>query len=290
MSDQANDLRRLMVERAGMAAGRRAVRGRWIAVAGGKGGVGTTSVAIGLALADRKRKTLLVDADPRGGDAALHFGVDDQYTLCDLLSGRRRLSDVIQTGACGLRLVPGARGWNDLGHGPSSVVERLSDALGDSTVDVDTVMMDLGNSPNRTTSRLWQAADTAYIVTTAETAGIVGAYEAIKILTDRGAVAPPMFVVVNMAVPPRAAETAYRRLAEAAHRFLGVRLTSAGCHLTPKKEKTNLNFHAPAADTVRELSAAERLLNWTKRVKSKGTRESNLWPDSMQESSACWLF
>jgi MinD-like ATPase involved in chromosome partitioning or flagellar assembly len=166
-------------------------------------------------------------------------------------------------------------------------VECLGNALEESDIDADTVVLDLGNSPNRATCRLWQAADAAFIVATAETAGIIGAYDAIKILSDHGAVAPPTFVVVNMAASPDAAEAAYRRLARAAYRFLGLQLASAECHLTTKKEKTNLNFHAPTADTRRELPAADRLLNWTKRVKSTGTRETDLWPDSMQESSAC---
>ena len=108
------------------------------------------------------------------------------------------------------------------------------------------------------------------IVTTAETAGIVGAYEAIKILTNNGAMAathvrPGQYGNAALVL----AETAYRRLAEAAQPLSRPALDQCRVH-SKKKEKRNLNIHAPVADNVRELSAAERLLNWTKRVKSKG--------------------
>ena len=295
MLDQANDLRHLVTNRDGLPARRPAGRCRWIAVAGGKGGAGTTSVAIALTLADRKRKSLLIDADPRHSDAALRLGVEDHRTLGDLLAGRG-LAEVVQTATNGVRLVPGRRDWDDLTGGSWAVVERIGEAVGRSDLDADVVVLDLGNSPDRTIAGLWQAADEAMIVTTPDIASIVGAYEALKVLTNRGAAAPPTSVVVTMAASSAAATTAYQRLAEAARRFLGLRLMGTVPPCAPgwgfgiKKEKTNLNFHSPAADIGRKLSVAGRLLNWRKRAKSRGTRESNLLPDSMSAASADWLF
>ena len=68
MLDQAHDLRRLATECRPTAA-RSAGRPRLLALTGGKGGVGTTTMAIRLAttLTQAGQRTLLVDADPRGG-------------------------------------------------------------------------------------------------------------------------------------------------------------------------------------------------------------------------------
>ena len=62
-----------------------------IVVAGGKGGVGTTTLAVELALAmsRRHRRTLLVDA-ARGGDAAITCGIEPRHSLADVLAGGAR--------------------------------------------------------------------------------------------------------------------------------------------------------------------------------------------------------
>jgi len=258
MSDQANNLRHRMLERARPEATRRAARPLWIVVAGGKGGVGATTVAIQLALAGKRRKTLLVDADPRGGDVALQFDIDDPCTLGDLLAGRRCLAEVTQEVADGLRVVPGVRAWDDFAGGGSAVIERLNEILGTTgglsqfssdengtvpfatsqfssdengtvplPMSVETVVFDLGTGRSRAICRLWQAADAAVMVTSDETSAVVAAHRAIRTLTNHGA-ATPVCLLVNKASAPELAESVYQRLAQAGRRFLGIRLENAG--------------------------------------------------------------
>ena len=101
MPDQATDLRTLvrhvatahdheyMVPAA-------AARPRRIVVFGGKGGVGTTTIAVNLAaaLAQQEGPSLLCDA--AGGDAALQCGLEPRHTLADALAGTRTLAQVLQ--------------------------------------------------------------------------------------------------------------------------------------------------------------------------------------------------
>ena len=81
MIDQANELREL-VRHAAAPRPPCAQRPAVIVVAGGKGGVGTTTLAVELALAmsRRDRRTLLVDA-ARGGDAAITCGIEPRHSL-----------------------------------------------------------------------------------------------------------------------------------------------------------------------------------------------------------------
>jgi flagellar biosynthesis protein FlhG len=231
MSDQANNLRRRMFGQAASDASHRPIAPRWIAVAGGNGGVGTTTIAIQLALACKRQKTLLIDADPRGGDAALLFDVDDRYTLSDLLAGRRQIAEVAQKTTDGLYVVPGACDWDDSsGSGVVSldrIHERLEGGFGNSE-PVDTVVFDLGVGRSRTICRLWQAADVAVMVISETANGVVAAHRAIQTLTKRGQ-ARRICLFANRVSTPENGASVYRRLAQAGRRFLGIHLEDAGC-------------------------------------------------------------
>ncbi|MGH8300281.1 MAG: AAA family ATPase, partial [Steroidobacteraceae bacterium] len=83
-----------------------------IAVTGGKGGVGKTSVSVNLAaaLAAAERRVVLLDGDLGLANADVFLGLSPRYTLAHVISGERTLDEVIVEAPQGFRVVPAASG------------------------------------------------------------------------------------------------------------------------------------------------------------------------------------
>ena len=85
---------------------------RVIAVSGGKGGVGKTTVSVNLAsaLALAGRQVMLLDGDLGLANVDVLMGISPRYTLAHVLSGERTLQEVIVQAPNGIRIAPGASG------------------------------------------------------------------------------------------------------------------------------------------------------------------------------------
>lgn len=233
MHDQANHLRRLVRHCAPGEDSASPRRPNLIVVASGKGGAGTTTMAVNLAvaMADLRLRTVLVDADLQGGDAALLCGVEQRYSLADVLTARRTIHEVLQPGPGAVRVVPGLWGLDKLPDCPADAGKRLLAELKHLAEDADLLILDGGKGPNRTIQQVYQAADLALILTTPENSSIINTYALIKMLAEENR-AVPVHLLVNLAPTADVAEDIGRRMGEACRRFMGIQLTLAG-HLPP---------------------------------------------------------
>jgi len=184
MHDQANDLRRLVRDCAAADDSDAESRPRLTVVASGKGGVGTTTVAVNLAVAAARagRQTVLVDADQHGGDVATLCGLEERYTIADVLSGRRTVTEVLQLGPGAVGVLPGVWGLERLSDYPPAAGQRLLGQLRALGARADLVLIDAGTSRSRVLRPFWQAAESILMVTTAEVPSILDTYASIKAL------------------------------------------------------------------------------------------------------------
>jgi flagellar biosynthesis protein FlhG len=270
MLDQAHDLRRLATRRNRVESPRCGGRPALVVVAGGKGGVGTTTVALGLAAAVAKsgRRTLLIEADSRG-DVALICGIDEQYTLADVLTGRRTWNEAIYAGPAGVGVVVGQRGWQD-GRNPAAAAGLLLEQFDRQDLSAELVVIDAGNRLDGVMPHVCREANAVIMVTSADVASVVGAFAGIKSLaaSSNGGRRPALYLLVNMPPSARVAETVYYRVARTCRRVLGIELRSAGRLAMTRRvgrklrdTTIRLNLQVALADTMRGVSAVEVLSN-----------------------------
>ncbi len=239
MSDQADGLRELVRARSGttalaeVPAGARGAelpaRARSLLFTSGKGGVGTSNLALNLAIAlgEAGQRVVLVDADLGLANIDLLCGLAPANDLGDVLAGTCPLADAVVPGPGGIQLVPGAHGMRTLvealGDGPA----RLADELAELEAGSDFVVVDAGSGLGAGIATLAAAADEVVVVTTPEPTSVADAHAAIH--RFRRLPGPPRLrAVVNQATSSAEAADVLARLSATSRQFLGTVVTDLG--------------------------------------------------------------
>ena len=238
-------------------------RARRVVVTGCKGGVGTTTLSINIAVALRKysERVLLVDTNDHRGDVAAMCRLRGRQDLDDVLVGRGSLQQVMLAGPAGIQVVP-RFGLRD-GHATSRL-SQLDRHLESAAHRFDFIVMDAGCSPT-VAELVWPIADRAIVVTTTDAVAVMDAYALIKSQARKN-ILPEVACLVNRAPSERAGADVHRRLAESCRRFLQVHLESLGgvpddLHLTDSAAagRAVVSWQPSVASSVAIAGAAEKL-------------------------------
>lgn len=151
---------------------------RTVAVASGKGGVGKSTVALGIAMAAAERgvRTALVDADLGLANLDLLCGIRAPRTAADWLAGRARLAECFVTVAPRLWLLPGASGLARMADLDAPRRERLLEGLARVSAHVQLVVVDLGAGIGAGTLDIAASADRLLLVASPEPTSLADAY------------------------------------------------------------------------------------------------------------------
>jgi flagellar biosynthesis protein FlhG len=233
MSDQAEGLRRLVRERNASAALIDAsvavrTRTRSLLLTSGKGGVGTSNVALNLALTlgEMGRSVLLVDADLGLANLDLLCGVSPTRDLGDVLSGEAMLSEAMVDGPFGVRLLPGAHAMRILPAMFEEAPERLAAELAALEHSAEFVIIDAGSGLNPGIGTLARAADEIAVVTTPEPTATADTHAAIARLRRLAGVR--LRVLVNQARSSGEAREVLDRVVVSSRAFLGASVSPMG--------------------------------------------------------------
>jgi flagellar biosynthesis protein FlhG len=196
-------------------------RGRVVAIASGKGGVGKTCIAVNVAVALSRLglRVGVLDGDFALGNVDVTLGLTPIVHLGHLLDGERTLSEIRLEGPSGVAVIPAGSGIPKLTALTSVQRGRLKAAVDELAGTLDFLLVDTASGLSDNVIETVLIADRALLVTTLEPSAVVDAYAMAKVLSN---VAPALDVsiVVNAVHNGEEASLAFRQLDIAATRFL----------------------------------------------------------------------
>lgn len=202
---------------------------RVIAVTGGKGGVGKTTVSINLAVALQQRgaQVMLLDADLGLANVDVLLGLRPERSLMHVIDGECALADIVIEGPQGIRIIPAASGFQRMAELTALERAGLLGAFGDLEQSADFMIVDTAAGISSNTLDFCDASQEVVVVVTDDPASITDAYATIKVLNQRTR-RNRFRVLVNMGRYENAALQLYTRLLEVTDRYLDVSLDYCG--------------------------------------------------------------
>jgi len=195
---------------------------RVIAVTSGKGGVGKSNIVVnlGLTLARQGRKVLLIDADLGLANLDILLGLTPRYTISDLLSLRKSLSDILVEGPGGLKILPASSGIPEMADLDEYQKMFLLNELDNFSESLNIVLIDTGAGISKNVLFFNIAALERIVVANNEPTSITDAYALIKILVTKYG-ETRFKLLVNGLANPKDGEMVYRTMLKVMERFLG---------------------------------------------------------------------
>ncbi len=214
-SDQASGLRNMSM----------AKKTKVIAVTGGKGGVGKTSVSLNtaIALAQTGLNVLVLDADLGLANCDVMLGLRVHKNLSHVLSGETELDDILVEGPSGIKIVPATSGSIDMVELSPAQHAGLIRAFSEMRTPVDVFIVDTAAGISDMVLSFSRASHEVLCVVCDEPTSITDAYALIKILNrDHGV--SRFKVVANMVRTIKEGQDLFKKLTMVTDRFLDVTL------------------------------------------------------------------
>lgn len=194
---------------------------RVMAVGSGKGGVGKSNVVINLSLAfDRLGlRVLIMDADLGLANIDVLLGLAPRYNLSHVLSGQKRLDEVLINGPGKLKIMPASSGVQELTRLTDDQKLLFLELLDGLETDIDVLMIDTSAGISDTVLYFNLAAHERIIVVTPEPTSLTDAYALIKVLYSKHG-ERHFRILVNSAPNESVGKSIFAKISKVADHFL----------------------------------------------------------------------
>ncbi len=252
-----------------------------IAVTGGKGGVGKTNLSVNLsiALAELRRRVVLMDADLGLANVDVLLGLQAKHTITDVLDGSKGLRDILLNGPAGIKVVPASSGVQGMTSLTPQEHAALVYAFNELSELLDVLVVDTAAGISETVVSFVRAAQEVIIVVCDEPSSITDAYALIKLLNSEHGVFR-FRVIANMTRSNQEGINLFNKLNAVCDRFLDASLQYLGhvpfdenVRKAVQKRQALIQFapRSKAASAIRVM--AQKIDQWPVQASARGHLE-----------------
>ncbi len=195
---------------------------RVIAITSGKGGVGKTNITGNLAIALTRlgKRVVVIDADVGLSNVDIIFNIRPEYNIKHVISGEKKLTEVMVTTEHGVMIIPGGTGFANFTQLTDS--EKLNFLTEFEVLDdkADIVLIDTAAGISSNVLYFNSGADESIVIATKEPTSLTDSYALMKVLSQNYGI-KYFKLIVNMVSFEKDAKIVYKALSEAMERFLG---------------------------------------------------------------------
>jgi len=191
--------------------------------------VGKTNLVanLGIALAKRGSRVLIIDADLGLANVDIVLGLTSRYNLYHVIKGEKKIHEIIVDGPEGIKVVAGGAGIQELANLSSSQRVQFIANLTELDSYADIILIDTSAGISQNVMGFVLASDETIVVTTPEPTSIRDAYGIIKAIAlgNRDA---RIRLIVNMVSSPEEGEDVASRIETVARQFLDISIDKLG--------------------------------------------------------------
>lgn len=269
MEDQASRLREVVANKSEYDMETMKPKMEIITITSGKGGVGKTSFAVnfGIALAERGKRVVIMDADFGLANVDLILGISSKYDITDILSGEKTLDQILVKGFAGVQFISGGSGLTELLNISDENFKRLMENICILEDIADVLIIDTGAGVSDKILTMADASDETLVIVTPDPTSIMDAFALIKSLVARNP-KHKVRIIVNRSDNIEEALGICENFISVVRKFLGVEIGSLGSIVSDKAVgKAVMNqipfiISSPTCMASKQLNAiADKYLN-----------------------------
>ena len=194
----------------------------------GKGGVGKSNLCLNTALqlTALQYRSCLFDGDLGLANVNILLGIDQEYTLDDVLFNDKTIDEILVQTGYGFDIIPGSSGVEQIANLTAEQLQTLITAL-TSIDDYDYFLIDTASGISRSVISFCMAARQTVIVITREATSLTDAYALLKILSVKKYQGSVRVLINDCDSIPQAKST-YLRYKKVVDKHLDIAISPAG--------------------------------------------------------------